>query len=85
MRHFQADDSHADAFAGHSLLDGFGHLFGEDHHGTDFVVSQVEDVVILTLGNHQCVTLHHGIDVQKSEETLVFSDFVAGNFALYDS
>ena len=84
MRYFQADDGHADALAGHSLLDSLGYFLGEDHHGADFVVVEVEDVVILVLGHDQSMAFHHGIDVQESEETLVLSNLIARDFTLND-
>ena len=84
MRHFQANYSHADAFARHSLFDGLGHFFGKDHHGPDFVVIEVEDIVVFVLGHYQCMPFHHRIDIQESKETLVFGNFIARDIPFYD-
>ena len=85
VRHFKADDRHRDTFARDSFLDSLGDFLGKDHHGTEGVVIQVEQVIGFQFGNHEGVTFREGIDVEKSKETVVLSYFIARNLALYDS
>ena len=49
------------------------------------IVFEVIDVVNLTLRDHQCVTLYHGIDVEESKILVVLCYLIARNLSSYDS
>ena len=81
----QAQHCHAHLAAGECLLNGFGHTLGEDGHGGQGVVVEVEQVIYFLLGHHEGVTLSHRIDVEEGVETVVLGAFVGGNFSCNDS
>lgn len=85
VRDFKANHSHGDTGAGDGFLDTFGHLFSENHHLSEFFVLDIEDIIVLMLGYHEGMSLGERIDVEKSEETVVFSDFITRDLPLDDS
>ena len=82
--YFHAQHCHADALAGERSLQSLGHLLSKEVQACKLIVLQVEDIVYLTFGNHQGVTLYHGVDIEEGEGLVVFVDFVTGDFAVND-
>ena len=85
MRHFETNDGNADTFARKGFFDGLSHFLGEDHHLSQFLVTKLENVIHFLFRHHQGVAFGKRIDVEESEEMLVLSDFIAGDFPLDDS
>ena len=81
MWHLQAEHHLCHLLAGESLLHGYGHALGKLLIAANFGVVHIKDVIYFAAGNHQCVTLHQRIDVQKSVELVVLGTLVAGNLA----
>ena len=71
--------------AGDGTLDGVGYLLGEHLKTGEFVVFEVEDVVHLTFGNHECVPFLQGADVEEGVVAVVLGYLVARYFAGYDA
>ena len=84
MRHVQSDHCHPDPFARHSSTDMRGNLFRKSHHPGQFLVVQIEDVIDLTLRNHQRMSLSQRINIQKCVKILVFCDLVTGDLPIDD-
>ena len=80
VRHFQSDDGHADARAGHGLFDGLGYPLGEEHEAAQGVIVQVEDVVVFHFGHHERVPFGQGVDVEECVIAFVFRYLVGGDF-----
>lgn len=85
VRDFEADDGDGDAFARDGFLDGFGHFLGEDHHLSQFGIVDIEDIVRFVLRHHEGMALGQRIDIEKREEFVILSDFIARDLTLYDS
>ena len=65
--------------AGESLADGLGHALCKHLITGQLIIIEIEDVIDLTTGNHQRVTLYQRIDVEESIELLVLGTLVTGN------
>ena len=65
------------------LLLGNGNLLGKKLKVTQFLVSQVKQIVNLTLGDAQNVTLYQRVDVQKCKAVLCLGYLIAGNLTCY--
>lgn len=82
--HFQADDGHTDAGAGHGLLDGLGNPLGKEHEAAQGVVVQVEDVIVFHFRHHERMPLGQGVDVEECVIAVVFRYLVGGDFPCDD-
>ena len=67
------------------LADGNSHLLGKNLKSSQFVVRQIKDIIHLTLGDHQCMSLLQRTDVQESKILLVFCYLVARNLSCHYS
>ena len=71
--------------AGVCGFDGACNLLGKYLHFAYLFVCKVEEVINLVLGDHQCVSLGQGVDVEECIELVVLCNLVAGYFACYYS
>lgn len=85
VRHLQTDDGHPYPFAGQGFLEGHRHLLGKDHHGGNFIVVEMKDIVNFPLGDDQRVAFCDRVDVEEGEEMLVFRNLVARDFPFHYS
>ena len=84
MRHLKAQYGLTHLDAGEGTLDACSHVLGKHLHSGQVGIAQVEEVIHLLLRDDQCMSLNQRIDIEESEELVVFGYFVAGNLACYD-
>ena len=77
--HFETKHHLGHLLTGEGLLDGQGHLLGKHLITGNLIIVHVEDIVYLSTGNDEGMTLHQRIDVEKCVELLVLCALVAGN------
>ena len=85
MGHFEAQHALSYLDAGDGTLDGAGYFLGENLKSGEFVVFEVEDVVHLAFGNHECMPFLQGADVEEGVVAVVLGYLVAWYFAGYDA
>lgn len=83
MWDFEAQDALADLDAWDGFPDGNSDFLGKYLQSGDFLVGEVEDVVNLALGYHECVAFLQGTDVEEGVVVFVLGNLVAGNLACY--
>lgn len=84
MGHLQSDHADAHARAGHGLLYLSGYVSGKDEYSGEQIFGKVEDIVDFTLRNDERMSFSQGIDVQECQESVVFGNFMGGNFPVDD-
>ena len=85
MGYFEAQNHSCDLLALCSCLDFLRNLLSKYYHLLKLVVLEVEEIVNLTLWDHQCVAFSQWSDVEECVELLVLSNLVAWDFASYNS
>ena len=85
MRHLHAQHGHTDTLAGESCFQGLGYLLGKEIQASQLLIFKVKDVVDLMLGDNECVSLHHGVDIEEGKVVLILGHLVAGDLACHDS
>ncbi len=80
VRNIQAHHREAAAVAIKSLLDGLGDGAGKKKDVAEQCLVEVPEVIHLFFGDNQRVAGHLRVDVEKSEELVVLSNLVGGNF-----
>lgn len=84
MRHFQSDDRHTDALAWYGFFNLSGHVPCEQVYSAQKAIFQIKKVILLHFGDDQGMSLGQGIDVQKSQEFIVFCNAMARDFTCYN-
>ena len=72
-------------YAVEHLLLGNGYLLGKKLKVTQFLVSQVKQIVNLTLGDAQNVSLYQGVDIQECKAVLCLCNLVSGYLTCNDT
>ena len=76
MRHLHAEHGHANALAGECSLLCAGNLLGKEVETCQFIVFEVIDVVYFAFGNHEGVSLYHGVDVEECKVLIVLCHLI---------
>ena len=67
MRHFKSEYRNTHPFAGHSLFNGPGNLFGKYHHTGQHFIIQIKNIIGFLFGNHQGMPFGQRIDIEKGK------------------
>lgn len=85
VRNIEAHHREAAAVAIEGLLDGLGDGAGKEEDVAEQCIVEVPEVIYLFFGDYEGVAGHLRLDVEESEELLVLSNLVGGNFAGHDA
>ena len=85
MRNLQPHNSYPHTFARNSFLNGTSYRFGKDMHSCQVIITQIENIINLLLGDNQRMPFHQRINIKESKKTFIFCHLITGNFTCDNS
>jgi hypothetical protein len=84
VRYFQSDNSYSYPFARHGFLDGLRYFSGKEREAAQGVIVQIKNIVNFFFRNHQGMSRHQRIDIQKGNVVVIFGYDVSRDLAVND-
>ena len=85
MWNFKSEYGNANTLARDNFLNGQGDFLRKQPHIAIQIIFNIKEIINLLFRNDKCMTFCQWIDIEESQESVIFCYFVTGDFSIDDT